>query len=129
MTLRAEQTALSLEDLRLVAALGHAGSLAGAARRIAVNHASAWRRLGALEQRLGVRLFERSRTGYSPTPAGEEAIAVAERVVLQLDDLARRLKGQDVRADRAGWSRGAPAQWHRDRRLRHASLCGAATQS
>ena len=98
MTLRAEQTALSLEDLRLVAALGHAGSLAGAARRIAVNHASAWRRLGALEQRLGVRLFERSRTGYSPTPAGEEAIAVAERVALQLDDLGRRLKGQDVRA-------------------------------
>ncbi|TLZ10978.1 MAG: LysR family transcriptional regulator [Gammaproteobacteria bacterium] len=61
MTLRAEQTALSLEDLRLVAAVGHAGSLAGAARRIAVNHASAWRRLGALEQRLGVRLFERRR--------------------------------------------------------------------
>jgi len=77
---------------------GHAGSLAGAARRIAVNHASAWRRLGALEQRLGVRLCERSRTGYSPTPAGEEAIAVAERVALQLDDLGRRLKGQDVRA-------------------------------
>ena len=98
MTLRAEQTALSLEDLRLVAAVGHAGSLAGAARRIAVNHASAWRRLGALEQRLGVRLFERSRTGYSPTPAGEEAIVVAERVALQLDDLGRRLKGQDVRA-------------------------------
>src|SRR5438309_2328139 len=72
MTLRAEQTALSLEDLRLVAAVGHAGSLAGAARRIAVNHASAWRRLGALEQRLGVRLFERSRTGYSPTPAGRK---------------------------------------------------------
>jgi len=46
--------------------------MAGAARRIAVNQASAWRRLGALEQRLGVLLFERSRTGYSPTPAGRK---------------------------------------------------------
>ncbi|TLY77431.1 MAG: LysR family transcriptional regulator [Gammaproteobacteria bacterium] len=63
---------ISLEDLRLVAALGPAGSMAGAARRIAVNQASAWRRLGALEQRLGVLLFERSRTGYSPTPAGRK---------------------------------------------------------
>jgi len=98
VTLHSGQAALTLEDLRLIAAVGHEGSLAGAARWIAVNHASAWRRLGRLERRLGVRLFERSRTGYSPTPAGEEAIAVAEHVALQLDDLARRVKGQDVRA-------------------------------
>src|SRR5882724_3483592 len=97
MTLRAEQTALSLEDLRLVAAVGHAGSLAGAARRIAVNHASAWRRLGALEQRLGVRLFERTRDGYSPTPAGEAAIATAVRILDDLDALERRLAGEDLR--------------------------------
>jgi DNA-binding transcriptional LysR family regulator len=47
---------------------------------------------------MGVRLFERSRTGYAPTPAGEEVTAVAERVLLQLDELARRVTGQDVRA-------------------------------
>src|SRR5204863_6671948 len=102
---------ISLEDLRLVAALGPAGSMAGAARRIAVNQASAWRRLGALEQRLGVRLFERSRTGYAPTPAGRKRSAVAERVALQLDDLGRRLKGQDVRgvAHNAGVEGSSPS--------------------
>ncbi|SEE39706.1 transcriptional regulator, LysR family [Rhizobiales bacterium GAS191] len=88
---------MTIEDLRLLTALAEAGSLAGAARRILVNHASAWRRLGALEQRLGARLFERSRTGYTPTPAGEEAIAVAQRVVTELGELERRLAGQDIR--------------------------------
>ena len=32
---------------------------------------SSFRRLGAIEARLGVRLFERARDGYAPTPAGE----------------------------------------------------------
>ena len=97
MTLLPEQGTFGLDDLRLVAALAAAGSLAGAARRLKLNHASAWRRLGALEGRLGVRLFERGRGGYAPTPAGEAAIATAERALRELTDLERRLAGQDVR--------------------------------
>ena len=97
MTLLLEQGTFGLDDLRLVAALAAAGSLAGAARRLKLNHASAWRRLGALEGRLGVRLFERGRDGYAPTPAGEAAIATAEHALRELTDLERRLAGQDVR--------------------------------
>ena len=97
MTLSPEQGTFGLDDLRLVAALAAAGSLAGAARRLRLNHASAWRRLGALEGRLGVRLFERGRGGYAPTPAGEAAIATAERTLGELTELERRLAGQDVR--------------------------------
>ena len=97
MTLLPEQGTFGLDDLRLVAALAAAGSLAGAARRLKLNHASAWRRLGALEGRLGVRLFERGRDGYAPTPAGEAAIATAERTLGELTELERRLAGQDVR--------------------------------
>ena len=59
MSVLHEQSRLQLDDLRLLAAVAEAGSLAGAARRLRVNHASAWRRLGALEGRLGARLFER----------------------------------------------------------------------
>jgi DNA-binding transcriptional LysR family regulator len=97
MTLSQKQTSFQLEDLRLLASLARAGSLAAAARASRVNHASAWRRLGALETRLGVRLFDRSRTGYQPTSAGEEAIAVAQRTLDGLVELERRLAGQDVR--------------------------------
>jgi DNA-binding transcriptional LysR family regulator len=97
LTLRAEQSLFDLEDLRLLAALERAKSLSGAARQLRVNHASAWRRLGNLETRLGVRLFERTRSGYAPTPAGHEAVALAERVTRELDEAARRLTGQDIR--------------------------------
>ena len=97
MTLRSEQSRFDLDDLRLLAALADAGSLAGAARAAQVHHASAWRRLGALEARLGVRLFDRGRAGYQPTAAGEEAIAVARRTLDGLGELERRLAGQDVR--------------------------------
>jgi DNA-binding transcriptional LysR family regulator len=41
-----------------------------------------------------VHLFERARDGYMPTQAGEAAIAAAARI---LDDLERRLAGEDLR--------------------------------
>ena len=92
-----EQALLQIDDLRLLDAIGRTGSLAAAARGIGVNHASAWRRLGALEVRLGVRLFERGRAGYAATPAGDEAISTAARTLQELDALSRRLSGQDVK--------------------------------
>jgi DNA-binding transcriptional LysR family regulator len=94
--LPSEQRSFGLEDLRLIAALKDAQSLAGAARKLKVNHASAWRRLGALETRLGVRLFERMRTGYAPTAAGEEAAAMAGRVLREIGETSRRIAGQDI---------------------------------
>lgn len=86
-----------MEDLRLLCALAQAKTLAGAARALNLNHASAWRRLGHLERRLGVRLFERSRTGYISTAAGNEAIELAERVLHEIDETGRRLAGHDLR--------------------------------
>ena len=45
------QSGLSLDDLRLVRAIGAAGSLTGAARRLRIDHSTAFRRLGAIEAR------------------------------------------------------------------------------
>ncbi len=88
---------IGLEDLQLARAIGEAGTLAGAARRLGVDHSTAFRRLGALEKRLGVRLFERARDGYTPTPAGEAAIATAAALLEELDTLERQLAGEDLR--------------------------------
>lgn len=88
---------LSLDDLRLVHAIGAAGSLTGAARRLGVDHSTAFRRLGAMEQRLGVRMFQRARDGYTPTPAGEAGMAAAARILDDLGELERRLSGADLR--------------------------------
>ncbi|MDW5377689.1 LysR family transcriptional regulator [Halomonas sp. HP20-15] len=84
------------DDLRIVLAIAESGSLAGAARRLGVNHATVFRRLGELERQLGVRLFERSRGGYTPTPAGEELAASASRVARDIADAERRVLGQDL---------------------------------
>jgi DNA-binding transcriptional LysR family regulator len=91
------QGSFSLDDLRLVRAIGEAGTLTGAARRLEVDHSTAFRRLGAVERRLGAHLFERARDGYTPTPAGEAALAAATRILEDLGDLERRLAGEDLR--------------------------------
>ncbi|MGM0559641.1 MAG: LysR family transcriptional regulator, partial [Pseudomonadota bacterium] len=85
------------DDLRVVRAIAEMGSLSGAGRRLGLSHATVFRRLGEIEARLGVRLFERARGGYSPTPAGEDLAATAGRVEAEVLEVERRLAGQDLR--------------------------------
>ena len=75
-----QHSAEDLNDLRLVAWIAETGSLAGAARRMAVNHATVFRRLAQMEARLGVRLFERQQGRYHPTTAGEELAAAGAQL-------------------------------------------------
>jgi DNA-binding transcriptional LysR family regulator len=91
------RTGLRWDELRLVLAIGRSGTLSGGARRLAIDHSTAFRRLGTLEARLGVRLFERARDGYVATPAGEAVIAAAARFDEAVGELERRLAGEDLR--------------------------------
>jgi DNA-binding transcriptional LysR family regulator len=88
---------LDWDELRLVLAIARERSLSGAARTLGVRHSTVFRRLGATEQKLGVRLFERFRDGYAPTSAGEATASVAARVAEDVLSLERRLSGQDLR--------------------------------
>ena|SRR5262245_42254259 len=88
---------LGRTDLRLVLAIGEVGTLLGGARKLGIDHSTAFRRLNALEKKLGVRLFERARDGYTPTPAGEATIAAAARVDEEITGLERKLVGVDLR--------------------------------
>jgi len=90
-------SALEWDDLRVVLAVFREGTLSGAARSLSVTHSTVFRRLGAIEERIGVRLFERFRDGYSPTPAGETAAAAASRLEHEVVTLERELSGQDLR--------------------------------
>jgi DNA-binding transcriptional LysR family regulator len=84
------------DDLRYFLAVGNAGSLAGAARTLGVNHTTVLRRIGAFEQRLGLRLFERLPTGYVLTAGGEQLIAAARHIDATVTTLERKLAGQDL---------------------------------
>jgi DNA-binding transcriptional LysR family regulator len=88
---------LEWDDLRYVLAVASAGSLAGAARSLGVNHTTMLRRVDAFEKRLGLRLFERLPTGYVLTAGGEELIAAARHVDETVTTLERKLAGQDLR--------------------------------
>lgn len=86
---------LDWSDLRHALAIGNAGSLAGAARQLGVNHSTVLRRLDALEAHLGARLFERQRNGYQPTEAGLMLLEQARRMADQADEIERRVLGRD----------------------------------
>lgn len=84
-------------DLRFFAAVARAGTLAGAARTLGVNHSTVFRRINALEGALAVKLFERTRTGYVLSAEGEEMMATAAGVEEAITALDRRLSGKDYR--------------------------------
>jgi DNA-binding transcriptional LysR family regulator len=85
---------LAWDDFRLVKSIAEARGLTGAAERLGVNHSTVFRRLGQLEAGLGVKLFERHRTGYQLTPAGEEMQSLAARMDEDVATFARKLAGQ-----------------------------------
>lgn len=88
---------LAWDDFRLVRAIADHRSLGGAADALAVNNSTVFRRLNALEKQLGVRIFERARSGYLLTSAGEEMVALASRMAESIIEFERRIAGQDVR--------------------------------
>ena len=88
---------LSWDEFRLVKSVAEARSLVGAAGILGVNHSTVFRSLAAVESAVGARLFERSRTGYEPTAAGEEMIALATTMAELVQEFERRVAGRDVR--------------------------------
>jgi DNA-binding transcriptional LysR family regulator len=86
---------LDWDDLRHALAVGTAGSLAGAARALGVNHTTVLRRLDALEAHLGSRLFDRLRSGYQPTEAGRALLEQARQIAARADEIERQVLGHD----------------------------------
>lgn len=88
---------LEWNDLYVVLAICRAGSLAGAARTLGHNHSTVFRKLNAIEQKTGVRFFERLPGGYAMTDAGRAALQHGERVEAEMQSLSREVLGLDLR--------------------------------
>ena len=84
------------DDLRVFLTVDRAGSLAGAARLLAVNHSTVLRRLNRLESDLAVRLFEHLPTGYTLTAAGETLRDRLRSVEDEIGAAQRQLSGLDT---------------------------------
>jgi DNA-binding transcriptional LysR family regulator len=62
---------MNWDDLRFFLALAWVGTVSGAGQALKVKHTTVSRRVTALEEKLGSRLFDRSSGGYAMTQTGE----------------------------------------------------------
>ncbi len=85
---------LAWDDFRLIDAVARTRNLPAAAARLGIDHSTVFRRLKQVETLLGTPLFERHRSGYALTAAGEEMAALAARVDEDITAVTRRLAGQ-----------------------------------
>lgn len=85
----------SWDDLRYFRAVAESGSLNGARKKLGVNHSTVFRRIRGLEEKLGVRLFERRDARYHLTGAGEALMVRAEQVAQAIDEVDRMILGGD----------------------------------
>jgi molybdate transport repressor ModE-like protein len=85
------------DDLRLVLAIGRAGTLSGAARALGVNYSTVFRRINGIEKDNKLILFERHPHGYVMTEAGESVVRHAERMEEEANAVSRELLGTDAR--------------------------------
>lgn len=94
---------MNWDDLRFLLAIDRASTLTEAAKSLGVTQTTVTRRLGALEEQLGVRLASRTSQGIVVTDVGhtvaaaatdiEERLAALDRMLLSRDDtLAGRLR-------------------------------------
>lgn len=88
---------LDWSDYQAVLRIAETGSLTKAAQVAGVSHPTMFRKVNAVEKKLGVRLFERFRTGYQPTTAGEEIVSAARRIAELTNETERRVSGRDLR--------------------------------
>jgi DNA-binding transcriptional LysR family regulator len=99
-----------LDELTTFLAIYEAGSLISASRRLRRSPPAVTRALGALEDRIGLRLFERTTRRLAPTEAGR---LLVERARALLEDYERALVGASHAPVRGVLRITAPVQFGR----------------
>jgi DNA-binding transcriptional LysR family regulator len=95
-TLPCKNVRMEWDDLRYVLAIHRDKTLSGAAGSLGVTRTTVGRRLKEAEDRLGVRLFDRSDEGFTATAAGEELAETAARLETEIQLTEGRLLGRDA---------------------------------
>ena len=84
------------DEVKTAYQVARMGTVSGAADVLGVHHATVIRHVDALEQRLGVKLFQRHARGYTATEAGMDLLRVAQTTEDQFNQLLSRIKGQGL---------------------------------
>lgn len=89
------QTTPDWNDYLFFLKIASCGNLQAAALELGVNPSTAYRRINGLEKRLKVRLFDRFKTGYVLTSAGEDVFSRVCQVEEQMHAIQRIIEGRD----------------------------------
>ncbi len=83
-----------IDELRLLLAILDSGSLAEAGRRLRLSPPAVTRALAAMEERLGLRLFDRTTRRLAPTEAGRRLADHARRLVADYGEAMAEAAGE-----------------------------------
>jgi DNA-binding transcriptional LysR family regulator len=92
---------MNWNDLLYFLAIGRTGTLVKAGKELGVEHTTVARRLAALENALGVKLFLRGPEGLALTEAGHAILPSAQAIAAHVEEIARRVSGLDLRVEGA----------------------------
>ena len=89
-------TDISPTGLRVLREVAQAGSFSAAAHSLGYTQSAVSRQVAALEAVAGRRLFDRSRNGVTLTAPGTRLLARAVRILDELDDALREVRGDEI---------------------------------
>jgi LysR family transcriptional regulator for metE and metH len=92
-------TTFETRDLRLVRAIADAGGVTRASRLLALSQSAVSHQLKVLEDRLGVRLFERAGRGVRMTDAGRRVLDLSREVLEPMARVEGELRGRGCRPE------------------------------
>ncbi|MFI8259044.1 MULTISPECIES: LysR family transcriptional regulator [unclassified Streptomyces] len=84
---------LAPHELRVLVAVAETGGFSAAAARLGLTQSAVSHSVRGSEAKVGAVLFERGRTGASPTPAGERAVGLARRILRLYEVLGAEVRG------------------------------------
>ncbi len=90
---------MNWDDVKIFLAITKAGGLKKAANALGIHHSSCARRINALENDLGVKLFDRLPSGYALTHGGEELLKSAQQIEQGFNSIDRNIVGKDLRIE------------------------------
>jgi DNA-binding transcriptional LysR family regulator len=85
-----------LQEIEVFVAVAEAGGLSRAATRLRLSPPTVTRALASLEDRLGVRLFNRTTRSLTITDAGQRFLDRSRRILTDLDDAQTDVAGEAV---------------------------------
>lgn len=94
---------IGLRDIQLIAAVIRLGTLTGAANFLGMSEPGASKAIGMIEERWGVKLFDRARTGMRPRRDAERVLRGVGVVYRDVEALRAVVVGRKRGVQRVAW--------------------------